>query len=288
MPGTDTLITDISNEQIVRYGFNPGTFESLDDSTSSIYEFLYPADSVFEVAEPDSFFYMPSSQRIELVKDAYQGVFLQSWTIGLFIFIMILVVSIQVSNQKYFGQLFKASLNTTMVRRMFGERMYSWVHESFRSDLLFLLSSGLFLSHLINYLSYNPGNQTITAYAVSTLLVTVWMVIKMFLYRLSGWIFKTTGEVEEYLFYHQISARVIGLLLLPFGYLLYFTKEATDELIFLLGGFIVLFYSIISIIRGLGIIRKKVFSIYYPILYLCTLEISPIILTGVVLMGWVL
>lgn len=285
MPGTDTLITDTTGEQIIRYGFNPGMFESLDDSISLIYQQLLPAPDSIAVAQPDSFVYMPSTDRIELIRDVYQGTYLQDWAIGLFLLMFAVLVSIRLTNGKFFGQLIQSSINSTVARRLYGERVYSLLHESFRLDVVFILSSGFFLYHALQTFGIRSGSNDLLFYFFCGSAILIWMTSKLILYRFIGWVFQTQAETDEYLFYHQTGTRVLGLFLMPFSLLLFFTKGLIDELILFLCLFIVLFFSTITLFRGFAIIRKKVFSIFYPILYLCTLEISLMIITGVLLMS---
>ncbi len=286
MPGADSLNNHISNTSTSPEGFYPGMFESLDDSTGNVYDSIYHAFAKLRQIVPsnDSLFYMPASNRGELLEAAYGGAVIENWSAAIFIIILLLLVSIMISNSNYIKQLVQANFNLTLARRMFGERVYSIIHESFRADLVFLLSMGFLVFHVLNYLGMATAGNSIRLYVYSFLVVLSWVFLKLSLYRLTGKIFQAEEPTQEYLFYHQTGTRVLGLFLAPLVFILFFTKGNTDKMLLGLVAIVLILFSLLTLIKGFGIIRKKVFSIYYPFLYLCTLEISPLIIAGLLLM----
>jgi hypothetical protein len=286
MPGADSLNTHIINTSIIPEGFHPGMFESLDDSAGNLYDSLILANARLAQTVPtaDTLFYMPATTRSELLQSAYGGAVIEIWSAVIFLFILMLLVSIQVTNNKYLKLLIQSNFNLTIARRLFGERVYSIIHESLRADLVFILTMGFLVFHALFLLDIAEGINRTGLYLISSLGVLTWLMLKLALYRISSKIFQSEESTNEYLFYHQTGTRVSGLFLAPLVFVLFFTKGDTDNILLITALIMLTLLSFQTLIRGFGIIRKKVFSIYYPILYLCTLEISPLIVAGLLLM----
>jgi len=286
MPGADSLNTHIINTSISSEGFYPGMFESLDDSTGNLYDTLFLAYTKTKQIAPssDSIFYMPASSRNELLQTAYGGAVFETWSAVIFILILLLLVSIRISNSNYIRQLVQSNFNMTFARRMYGERGYSIIHESFRADLIFLLSMGFLVFHALYHFGLASGGNGMSLYLYSFIVVFCWLILKLALYRMTGTLFQAEEPTHEYLFYHQTGTRVLGLFMAPLVFILFFTKGNTDKMLLGMAALVLILFSLLTLIKGFGIIRKKVFSIYYPILYLCTLEISPLIMAGLLLL----
>lgn len=283
-PGADSINTQII--RIPQPGFNPGMFESLEDSTGCLYDSLLSRNIVPTdlSTTSDTLFYMPALNRDILLKTAYQGAIIQDWTVFVIVLIFILIVSVRITNDRYLQQLAHSNFNITVARRLYGEQTYSFLHESFRIDLAFILTLAMLLFHIIHQFKLPHSQEGLGLYLVCFGGVLVWLLLKLGLYWFTASVFQSEEETSEYLYYHQTGTRFSGLVIYPLVFILFFTKGFVDNLIIFSGLIVLLFMSFSILIRGFGIIRKKVFSIYYPFLYLCTLEISPLILVGLLLL----
>jgi len=108
---------------------------------------------------------------------------------------------------------------------------------------------------------------------------------KIFLYKIVGFVFDCSNQISEYLFYTQTSRRVTAQILLPLTFLLYFVSGKIALSALILGVVIVFSFNVFSIFRGIKIIAEKEFSIYYLILYLCSLEILPLLIVWRILLS---
>jgi hypothetical protein len=102
--------------------------------------------------------------------------------------------------------------------------------------------------------------------------------IKKVIYFLVGALTENKQEVQEYLFSITVYNRVLGLFLLPVTAIIAFVPLYQTETVLFAGLGIVIIFYLLSLIRGGQIFLKKHFSIFYLILYLCTLEFLPLLL----------
>ncbi|HPR30442.1 MAG TPA: DUF4271 domain-containing protein [Prolixibacteraceae bacterium] len=200
---------------------------------------------------------------------------------GSIIVMMILLsvfASIRFASVKYLAELFETIYKKGTIARLFREKVSNLSHVSYRLDLLFVLTSGVLLYHFI---TINPIGQ-LPGPSLLVLLCTVsflgFIVSKFTLYRISGWLFDSDSETQEYIFYAKTGNRLLGIFLLPIALILFFTGILLTKILLTIAVAIIGIISIINVSRGIAIIAKKVFSIYYIILYLCTLEILPLLL----------
>jgi hypothetical protein len=101
---------------------------------------------------------------------------------------------------------------------------------------------------------------------------------KKVIYYLVGILTESKKEVQEYLFSITVFNRVLGLFLLPVTAIIAFVPFYQPEPLLFTGLGIVMVFYLLSLIRGGKIFLKKHFSIFYLILYLCTLEFLPLLL----------
>jgi hypothetical protein len=249
--------------------------------TDSIYVFYgnepQPVtDSLYEVLiNPLAFPEKPPGYRYE-AKPKIQ--FIQNWSTLTVVLLFVILASIRTSSNKYITQLFQSFFNRSTATRLFHEKVSTLMHISFRLDIFFILVIGLLIFQAVN-LSLQPlPVPGIIVFVLSVAAFLVYTTIKFLLYRISGFIFDLNSETREYLFYAKSGNRITGLILFPIVVSLFLIKGFYAEYLMITGGIIFIIINIINILRSMWLIAQKVFSIYYMILYLCTLEIIPLLI----------
>jgi hypothetical protein len=110
------------------------------------------------------------------------------------------------------------------------------------------------------------------------LAVVLYFTVKKLLYRLLGSIFIDAADTNEFLFNLDNFNRGTGIVLFPIvGLIAYFPSENPMIAVFL-GVFTTLIFYFMLLKRGISILLKKQFPIFYLFLYLCTLEFLPLLL----------
>lgn len=204
--------------------------------------------------------------------------FIQNWSIILFVFLLVVLATIFTTSEKYIAQLFQSLFNPVVANRLYREKVGNMLDVSYRLDFFFLLVLGLFLYQIISFVQGASPETSLLYFGVSFGAVVVYVLFKFLVYRFVGFTFDTLMETQEYIFYAKLGNRILGLILFPIVVALLLIQGDGALFLIILGGIIIIFFSIIGLYRGIRVIAQKVFSIYYMILYLCTLEILPLLL----------
>ncbi|WP_146161460.1 DUF4271 domain-containing protein [Mangrovibacterium marinum] len=198
------------------------------------------------------------------------------WTIGVLIAALVLFTSVRLFFGKYLKQMFHAAVNYATASRLYRERSVSLTHAAFRLDLLFALILSLFLFQIFGSQLSLGLSSSILKYLVIFGGVVVYFGFKQVVYSAQGKLTETNAETQEVLYNMNLYNRILGLGLVPVTLILAFSRLQNPEIIVGIGGIMALVCYILLVLRGLKILLRKDFPLFYLILYLCTLEILPL------------
>lgn len=201
------------------------------------------------------------------------------WLVGVLVLAFFLFATVRLIFNKYLSQLAQSTINYSTFTRVFRERYFNMLHASFRLDLIFALILSLFGYQFISTYKINFGiTNSFYVYLICLGMVIGYFMAKKVIYYLIGTLTESKHEVQEYLFSITVFNRVLGLFLLPITAIIAFVPLYQPEPLLFTGLGIVIVFYLLSLIRGGKIFLKKHFSIFYLILYLCTLEFLPLLL----------
>ena len=200
------------------------------------------------------------------------------WLTIILLIATILVASVRISYSKYVKGLFSSLVNYSTSFRMFGEKNYSILHGAFRLELLFYITFSIFIYQVIHHFQLTLVHQRLSFYLSSFIIVLLYYFGKKIVYSALGLIFEGTAETKEYLFNVDNFNRSLGLVLFPVVALINYYPANNPVNMVIAGIFIVVVFYIFLIQRGISILLRKQFSIFYLFLYLCTLEFLPLLL----------
>jgi hypothetical protein len=194
-------------------------------------------------------------------------------TISLFIF-----ATVRIPYAKYIEHMFQSLINYPTATRMFRERNYSILHGAFRLDIYFYITLSLFIYQALKYFDTGLPIGNFSLYLFCVLAVIGYFSLKRMLYALIGAVNNGLTETNEYWFNLNNYNRALGLFLFPIVAIVAFSPYFNQLFFMILGLIITSVFFGMSLQRGVVILLKKQFSIFYLFLYLCTLEILPLLL----------
>ena len=200
------------------------------------------------------------------------------WVTIILAFSLFLFASIRIPYAKYLGHMFHSLINYPSSTRLFREQNYSVSHGAFRLDVYFYFILSLFLFLTMKYFSADLPLPDVVMFLISFAAVLLYFMLKRMLYFFTGSAGKGRPLASEYWFNVDNYNRALGLFLFPVVALLVFSPSFNQYYLIVTGlVFIIIFYGM-TLQRGILILLKKQFSIFYLFLYLCTLEILPLVL----------
>jgi hypothetical protein len=202
----------------------------------------------------------------------------QDWTFFLVLIGWSIFASLRFGFSKYIVHVFQSIFNYSVATRLYRERGYSGNFGMFRLNLIFFLfvPFPIYLIAKDNGVSMG-GFSGFEFYLIVFAVVNAYFLVKLFLYKILGSVFSQRETTGELVFNMMLFNNVLGLVLLPVATIHAMVPGFGIVSLFLVPGVIVLFY-LMSIIRSIYFAIREGISIFYLILYLCALEILPILL----------
>lgn len=201
------------------------------------------------------------------------------WIAPLILFCLILLAIAQYGWHKRVYQIFKAffvgRLFVQLAREgsLFNERVTLFLFSSY------IISFTLFIFQIVNfYYGAASGSVTDGAILFIQLLtgVALFYILKIALFRFSGYVFKSGKEASDYVLTIFVFGQIAGILILPFLVLLTYSQS---EFAVIAGLILFSMLYVYRIFRGVVTVTTvSKISVYYIFLYLCTLEILPLLI----------
>jgi hypothetical protein len=152
------------------------------------------------------------------------------------------------------------------------------MYGALRLDFIFHLILPLSVFQIARYYKVDlPGYPAILFFLALLLIINGYLFIKILLFQLGGSIVMLKIQTEESVFNIRLYYKALGLLLLPVVTIHGLSVESNFITIWVMAGLILIMY-VLALIRSIYVGIRKDVSIFYLILYLCTLEILPLLL----------
>ena len=242
----------------------------------SVYNFVTPPPAPKELTETISVF---GKHQLLPVHSGPMAIIRQStdWITILLLVCLLLFAWIQTTSQKRFAQIFKAVMQPHSVNQL--EREGNLFRERITLSLgaIYYIVGSVFIFQLFNAFYTLPGeidNLSFTALILAALFS--YQMLKSILIYTSGIIFKTAESSRYYQLNTLIFNQITGIVVFPFSIMALYWENTT---------FLIIGSVIVSLLFGYRLFRgiltgmaNKNYNLLYLFLYLCTLEILPLLL----------
>ncbi len=213
---------------------------------------------------------LPFEENKNLDKDILSGLLLLAVAITGFL---------RFTNYKYLRELFSALIFSQNARKMQKTVNLHYRTPAFILNGLFLFNTSIFLYQIINYYHLKTiFNQSLLLIPAFMLLIIAFGMTKLALYRFVSYVFETKLDTKKYLFFYFLNNKIFAIAILPIIIVVPYIELEIVPILFKIGGVIFVSLYFMQLFRGLTIILKNVASLFYMFLYLCALEILPLII----------
>ncbi len=200
------------------------------------------------------------------------------WLTVLIFGAIVLFATIRYSYVKYIKHLFTSLVNYPTSVRLLQDSNYPASHAAYRLDIIFYITFSIFVYQVFNYFEWADANHRIVFFAYTAVGAIIYFHGKKLLFHITGSLFQTRSETTEFLFNVNNFNRSLGLTMLPLVALIAFSPSQNTVYLIITGIAIVIAFYLLLLQRGILILLRKQFSIFYLFLYLCTLEFLPLLL----------
>ena len=206
----------------------------------------------------------------------------QYWISWLLLLCYAIYVWIKVKHDKNLGQLLRAFVSARAVNQFEREEYGNTNRVSLALSAIFLVVASLFVFRLnenYGWIKTVPYMEWVTYMKILGIVLTAYG-IKILTIKLLGTIFEKEEDASEQVFNTFLFNKVLGLILFPVVVCSVFLNAIPSFYFSCIAGVLVVLvflYKMARIMAG-GTVGKQI-SKFYLFLYLCTLEILPLVVT---------
>lgn len=205
----------------------------------------------------------------------------------LLLFCLIVGAVIYFVKYKRISQIFKAFYLPHFTNQLVREGLVQ--REFFTLPLLLInyISLAMLINKTLNY--FFGINTDFRFFLLILGVLTAFFVVRILMINLAKWTFRTNKETTEYNTNTMIFSIVIGMFLVPSVFLIYYLQNPFSEFflyfVLIIIAILILYRTFRSFLIG---ISAQGHDLYYFILYLCTIEILPLVVTVKLLINFYL
>lgn len=200
--------------------------------------------------------------------------------------IVFVLAFIRFTFSKYFRNLFLLFFQTSLRQKQTRDQLLQDNLASLLTNFLFIISAGLYITLLIRYKNWTDISfWWLVAGTVAVLLVTY--LIKYLFIMFTGWVFNTKEAAGSYVFVVFMVNKIMGVLLVPFLLVLSFARfEVVAVAVTLSLGLVILLFAYRYWVSFIAIRNKLKVNALHFFLYLCAVELLPLVLIYKVLINY--
>lgn len=208
------------------------------------------------------------------------------WVFVVGILLLIFMTYIKVQFSQVIKRLITSVVNFQFAKQLVNEKSGIVQKSSWFLLMLFVISFSLFLSASIYYLNPNSTHNPYL-FIIVFLFVSVFYLLKISLYFLVGYLTDNLSQTKLMMSHFSVFYRNLSLLFIPLSIVLFFIQFRL--LASLLAVMVLLFiiFSFMRIYRAFFLSLQMGFSYLFIFLYLCTIEIIPLLYSYKILIMWV-
>ena len=198
------------------------------------------------------------------------------WLIGIIIACLLLFAWLKLFYNKFIDQTFislwnfQLSENFQRDQSMFSRRV------SLLLNLNFIVAAGLFFYLVAVFFELNPWSlPPFTVFLTSTGIVALLLACRYIISHLTGMVFDHDKLYKDYLNQILIIYKIAGIVLIPVIMAIAYLPDKLRIYLIITGLILLGLGVLFRFVKGIQLIFNKDVSIFYLILYLCTLEFLP-------------
>jgi hypothetical protein len=236
------------------------------DSIKQAVTFSYPHIFSNHSLKPSHFAAEPRKEQKEM------------WPVAVLGFSLILLVYLRVNSARRFFQIIRAFFSLSYTRQLVREEYRLNKGTSIALIALFIITTSLFMFNLNNYYGFFEisSNSFLEFLIICGIIVLVYF-FKIIINLILAFVVDESERIDEYIFNVFMMNKAIGFFLFPVVIFLHYARIDTHILL-VVGLVIASFFYFIRIFRGFTIgYGGRGISVFHLFLYLCTLEILPLV-----------
>ncbi len=201
------------------------------------------------------------------------------WLIFTLLFIVFLYTVIKNVYDKTLGVIFQAYWNDRAINQFTRDDNFFKLRNSVLYFVLFAIVYGLLLKYIFNYFDIQLRYKGFEEYVFICTLIALFYLAKFILLKITGFIFSMQRLISGYLSILSVSNFVYSIIIIPLLLFYQFLDNHLQPILLAIILILFCFNTVYKYLRtGSFVINNFQFPKFYLFLYLCTLEIMPLLI----------
>ncbi len=187
---------------------------------------------------------------------------------------------------KFIHNIFRSSLNYQLSLKIFNDAGLVQKRIFVFLNIFYYLTTGIFIYLVFDYFNYYPfGLKELKLLGAIVSLMLAYSLFRYLMMKISGYLFNRRKLFSEAVFHNFLYNKIAGIIIIPFILLLAYTRGIFQDISAFAGISVLLVMFLMRLIRLSVFILRSVVLIFYFILYLCSLEIIPLLVISKLLLS---
>lgn len=202
----------------------------------------------------------------------------KEWVFGITILSSVLFIVLRIYFQKYLSSVVTSAINIQIAEKLMREKNVIIRRVFALLNLNFAISSSLFIYLILSKFNIDISiDNSLIRFLIILFILAVFLFIRFLIILSIGGIFNSIKLFKEYLHNTYLINKNLGLYLLPLVISAFYLKQPFSDIAFYVSLVLVAISVLYKYIRAVQIIMRYNIFLFYTILYLCTLEILPVL-----------
>jgi hypothetical protein len=201
------------------------------------------------------------------------------WLLGIILFLVVLFVWIRVFYSKFFGTLANALISFQLSVKLFQERNVLLQRVSIVLDFIYVIIFTVFIFEYIEYSGFAKTGMTgFNLFLLLFNILLIYTILRTIILRITADLFLARNLFAEYIHNTFVINKGLGIALFPIIIMGQYLPYKLVPIVLVAGILILGAAMLLKAFRAYQIIIRRDILLFYLILYLCTLEILPLLL----------
>ena len=201
------------------------------------------------------------------------------WMLGIFLLLTLFFIWIRIFYGKFYATLGSALTSYQLSAKLFREKNVLHRRVSIVLDFIYLVVFSVFIFELASHYSLvKTSLDSFNLFLLFFNIVMLYALLRVFVLRSTGSLFLNQSLFSEYIHSTFVVNKGVGIALFPVVILAHYIVPELVPAVLIAGIVVFIMAFILKVVRAYQIIIRKDIFLFYMILYLCTLEILPLLL----------
>lgn len=215
------------------------------------------------------------------IEPIYRNSISPIWFFPIILLVLAVFAALRIFYTKYFSQMLTAFINNNLTNQIVRDENILVQRASVYLSIVFNLIAALFLYLVSIFYGWEIGDIGIgfSRFLFFAVVVSAIYSLKFLILKICGWLFQLDREMASYIFNTFLINNVLGIAILPFICLIAYNQVLSAGTSIIICSILAILAFSYRVFRGVLVgLSMSSFSLLYLFLYLCTLEIAPLLI----------